>query len=422
MRHIEPLAPTLGPGFFELPTWWPQFLAALGLVLFTVAHYVLVSPAWWPIDEPAPPKIDKAEYNARPFQKPKPLTPQLQQSTPRRHAAAPPQAAGEEGTHASVVLTGVGHLLGSVGHAAAAAAGGIGKVVVKAAHIEGHRVGAAVQRFKGLTHHGVHITTFALAEKTTPRMAEASRSWAKHRARDDGTVLEAAALRKVKPLKHGGAIARALVSDETKAALPEAMVRLSLAATFVQTTQDGSPPGETSDDHTATITSGHDAPLPSAAAAFVGSWQLVSNEHYDEFLQTLGLGWATRKIALKIALSPTFSIAEEAGREVLACQTLCIGAKPVYETLSAGESTFTDPNLKTLYTVTADWRLFGKKLEYTPETSPDTYVTIRRSAAINGGRPTMQSRRIDENDRLVIKQEWGHPQGLAYVSTYRRAA
>lgn len=38
-------------------------------------------------------------------------------------------------------------------------------------------------------------------------------------------------------------------------------------------------------------------------------WQ-VSTENYDEFLQSLGMGWAIRKIAVKIALTPTYWVDE----------------------------------------------------------------------------------------------------------------
>jgi len=38
------------------------------------------------------------------------------------------------------------------------------------------------------------------------------------------------------------------------------------------------------------------------------------------------------------------------------------------------------------------------------KSEPDAFVTIRRSDAVNDGRPTTHVRRIDSNDMLEIKQ------------------
>jgi hypothetical protein len=32
----------------------------------------------------------------------------------------------------------------------------------------------------------------------------------------------------------------------------------------------------------------------------------------------------------------------------------------------------------------------------------------------------MQSRRVDDEDHLIVRQEWGDPKGRAFVATYKR--
>lgn len=73
-------------------------------------------------------------------------------------------------------------------------------------------------------------------------------------------------------------------------------------------------------------------------------WQ-VRTENYEEFLKSLGISWAVRKVALRITMSPTFTIKE--GR--LHCCTICFGAKPVHEVLEAGESVSFEPNMGVEY-------------------------------------------------------------------------
>ena len=79
---------------------------------------------------------------------------------------------------------------------------------------------------------------------------------------------------------------------------------------------------------------------------------------------------------------------------VLHCETACLGAQTVHEAFVPGESVWREPNLRIEYHVSAQWR-------------GDTFVTVRRSDAVNGGRPCEQTRRVDASGTLVIRQTWG---------------
>jgi len=131
--------------------------------------------------------------------------------------------------------------------------------------------------------------------------------------------------------------------------------------------------------------------LPPGAQHFVGEWTFVEQEHYDDFLrEAVGMPWAIRRIAMHIVPTPAFAIKHG----VLHCTTTCLGAKPVLETLEAGESVWFEPNLNVEYTVTGHWE-------------GDAYVNVRSAAKINAGKPTKQVRRVDEAGELVIEQDWG---------------
>ena len=57
------------------------------------------------------------------------------------------------------------------------------------------------------------------------------------------------------------------------------------------------------------------------------------------------------RCAERIHPTPTFRIDDEK----LHCETLCMGAKPVREVLTPGESAFHEPNLGHDYVVTSKW-------------------------------------------------------------------
>ena len=142
---------------------------------------------------------------------------------------------------------------------------------------------------------------------------------------------------------------------------------------------------------------------PAAALSLVGSWRHVRSENYGTFLEEVcGLAWGMRKIAERMPPTPTFTV--EAGE--LCCTTRCLGGKPVRETLVPGKSSFHEPNLGHDYSVSAVWH--GR-----------AFVSARCCDDVNGGRPTVQSRWVDEvSGELVITHEWG---GTArYTSFYTR--
>ena len=136
-----------------------------------------------------------------------------------------------------------------------------------------------------------------------------------------------------------------------------------------------------------------DAPLPDAARAFVGSWRQQSVENYEKFLsEAVGLGWAMRKIAVKVKPRPTWSIE---GTN-LHCHVEMIGAKPIDEVFRAGSEHLIvhDANCGFDWDVTNSWE-------------GDELVSVRRAEGQNGGRPITTRRSVsDAGASLVVRQEW----------------
>mmetsp|Transcript_34300 Transcript_34300/g.90201 ORF Transcript_34300/g.90201 Transcript_34300/m.90201 type:complete len:171 (+) Transcript_34300:2-514(+) len=142
--------------------------------------------------------------------------------------------------------------------------------------------------------------------------------------------------------------------------------------------------------------------LPASAEDFVGEWEFIEQENYDDFLrEAVGMTWAIRRIAQYIIPTPSFHI----DRGVLHCATTCLGAKPVYETLESGESTWYEPNLDVEYLVKGHWE-------------GDAYVNVRSSRKMNSGKPTTQTRRVNADGELVIEQDWGGK--LPYTSRFKK--
>ena len=74
---------------------------------------------------------------------------------------------------------------------------------------------------------------------------------------------------------------------------------------------------------------------------------------------------------------------------------VCLGGKPVYETLLCGASTFHEPNQGVDYEVRAWWE-------------GATFVAERTHPTVNSGRPTVKRVYIDEaTGELRIDQTWG---------------
>jgi hypothetical protein len=116
-----------------------------------------------------------------------------------------------------------------------------------------------------------------------------------------------------------------------------------------------------------------------------------------------GLSWALRKFVVAIHPTPRFWI--EGG--TLHCETTCIGAKAVREVLSAGMSTFVEPNLGHQYSVRAWW-------------DGAAFVAERQCDGVNGGRPTVQRRWLDSSSgELIISQDWGGKRG-PFVARFAR--
>ena len=99
--------------------------------------------------------------------------------------------------------------------------------------------------------------------------------------------------------------------------------------------------------------------------------------------------------------TPTFHIEDG----VLHCTTTCLGAKPVYETFTTGESVWYEPNLDVEYSVSGAWE-------------GDAFVNVRKASKVNAGRPTKQTRRVDLTGELIIIQDWGGKK--PFTSRFRR--
>ena len=125
---------------------------------------------------------------------------------------------------------------------------------------------------------------------------------------------------------------------------------------------------------------------------FVGEWAEAQKSNYDKYLkEVVGLNWATRKIAMKIQLNPTFTMVDGE----LNCTTVCIGAKPVHEVLKLGSSVFNEPNQGVKVQTESYWERFD---------GCDKFVSDRNSPK---GPPIKQMRWVDKSNMLVITQDWG---------------
>ena len=72
-----------------------------------------------------------------------------------------------------------------------------------------------------------------------------------------------------------------------------------------------------------------------------------------------------------------------------------MGAKPCFETLVEGPSTFFEPNQSVTYDVNGRWE-------------GACFASTRQSEEVNGGRPILQRRWIDDaTGELHIVQDWG---------------
>ena len=153
------------------------------------------------------------------------------------------------------------------------------------------------------------------------------------------------------------------------------------------------------------------ASLPGAAQAFLGEWTHVQSTGYAEFLsECAGLPWAARKVAERIHPTPSFALRmDEGGDDVLCSSTRCFGAKPVYEVLREGESSFHEPNAGQTFRVSGRWE--GHR-----------FVTTRQKVHSKRARetPTVQKRWVDPvSGTLTITQDWGGSK--QYVACYTRA-
>ena len=135
-------------------------------------------------------------------------------------------------------------------------------------------------------------------------------------------------------------------------------------------------------------------PIPEAGHAFVGHWRHVRSEAYGDFLsECVGLNWAIKKIGERIHPTPIFHIDD--GK--LLCQTICLGAKPVFETFVVGHSQFSEPNQGVDYEVDAWW-----------EAGDSVFVASRQSPAVNAGRPVVKRVYIERaTGELHINTSWG---------------
>ena len=81
----------------------------------------------------------------------------------------------------------------------------------------------------------------------------------------------------------------------------------------------------------------------------------------------------------------------------LLCETVCLGAKPVYETIVAGHSKFVEPNQGVDYEVDGWW-----------EADDTVFVASRLNPAVNAGRPIVKRVYIERaTGHLHIDTSWG---------------
>ena len=133
--------------------------------------------------------------------------------------------------------------------------------------------------------------------------------------------------------------------------------------------------------------------LPAVAHSFAGIWRHVRSEGYSKFLNDIvGLSLVIRKIGERINPTPRFQIRDG----TLYCETVCLGATPVYETFCVGDSKFTEPNQGVEFDVYAWWE-------------GEVYVAERRNVNVNNNRPTIKRVSFDEvTGELTIDQTWDH--------------
>ena len=141
------------------------------------------------------------------------------------------------------------------------------------------------------------------------------------------------------------------------------------------------------------------ARLPGGANRFLGEWQQLKTENYQEYLRdVVGLGWAKLKVAQRIAMQQEIVIEGD----TLLCVTRCPGARSVREAMRSGDFTFHEPNAGVTFEVSGQW-------------DGDTFTWRRRHAQINGGKPIVARRWVRSDGVLVSTHDWG---GRAPFVTY----
>ena len=133
-------------------------------------------------------------------------------------------------------------------------------------------------------------------------------------------------------------------------------------------------------------------PIPRAGLDFVGRWRHLRSDGYGVFLsECVGLSWAVRKVGERIHPTPVFHLTN--GQ--LMCETVCLGAETVHETVMPGRSMISEPNLGIEYEVEGRWEA-------------DVFVASRTNPTMNGGRPIVKRLYIDRaTGELHIDTSWG---------------
>lgn len=146
-------------------------------------------------------------------------------------------------------------------------------------------------------------------------------------------------------------------------------------------------------------------PLPEAARAFVGTWDVETIEDqpgdYDAYLQKLGVGWMMRSVAAKMRPSPTFSIEEG----VLHSRAAGPAGSELHDVFTTGS--------------VLNVSIGGKAVEMVYQWEGDVLQGIGRSAELAGGDAIQLRRWIpeEEPDTLRLESSFG---GAATTRTYRR--
>lgn len=155
--------------------------------------------------------------------------------------------------------------------------------------------------------------------------------------------------------------------------------------------------------------------LPIGAARFVGAWQQISVQNYEDFLSdSVGLSWPLRKVAARIKPRPTWYMDDAAG--TLCCRVDMLGGavKSIFESYGGGSTSFDEPdeNVEGVLWTTRTWWEDGHVLcseRRSEQQNKGRAIIVRRwvePVAVPSDNGKAHEGEGEEADVLVVTQEW----------------